>query len=71
MSALGQKRTCAAQKVMSALPPKPDIDEREKYVRDIEQAALNRPPRCCLLTMTKIARRLAAGNESPLAASYA
>ena len=25
MSALGQKRTCAAQKVMSALPPKADI----------------------------------------------
>ena len=26
MSALGQKQTCAAQKVMSALPPKADID---------------------------------------------
>ncbi|MGC2218472.1 MAG: hypothetical protein WA645_12550, partial [Pseudolabrys sp.] len=25
MSALGQKQTCAAQKVMSALPPKADI----------------------------------------------
>ena len=27
MSALGQKQTCAAQKVMSALPPKADICE--------------------------------------------
>ena len=26
MSALGQKQTCAAQKVMSALPPKADIE---------------------------------------------
>ena len=26
MSALGQKRTCAVQKVMSALPPKADIN---------------------------------------------
>ena len=25
MSALGQKQTCAAQKVMSALPPKADM----------------------------------------------
>ena len=25
MSALGQKRTCAVQNVMSALPPKADI----------------------------------------------
>ena len=28
MSALGQKQTCAAQKVMSALPPKADIGFR-------------------------------------------
>ena len=26
MSALGQKQTCAVQKVMSALPPKVDIE---------------------------------------------
>ena len=28
MSALGQKQTCAAQKVMSAFPPKADIDDQ-------------------------------------------
>jgi hypothetical protein len=30
MSALGQKQTCAAQKVMSALPPKADIPSGER-----------------------------------------
>jgi hypothetical protein len=33
MSALGQKQTCAAQKVMSALPPKADIRWCEQKVR--------------------------------------
>jgi hypothetical protein len=33
MSALGQKQTCAAQKVMSALPPKADIPRAERDVR--------------------------------------
>jgi len=32
MSALGQKQTFAPQKVMSALPPKADIQERERHV---------------------------------------
>jgi hypothetical protein len=45
MSALGQKQTCAAQKVMSALPPKADICSAALYVRFVpiadmvEQAA--------------------------------
>jgi hypothetical protein len=33
MSALGQKQTCAAQKVMSALPPKADIGAAQINVR--------------------------------------
>jgi hypothetical protein len=33
MSALGQKQTCAARKIMSALPPKADFDRRSAYVR--------------------------------------
>ena len=33
MTALGQKQTCAAQKGMSALPSKADIDWRLAYVR--------------------------------------
>ena len=33
MSALGLNRTCAAQKVMSALPPKADILRAERDVR--------------------------------------
>jgi len=31
MSALGQKRTCAPQKAMSALPPKADIRVSDHY----------------------------------------
>jgi hypothetical protein len=33
MSALGQKRTCAAQKAMSALPPIADIGSAQVHVR--------------------------------------
>ena len=33
MSALGQKQTCAAQKVMSALPPKADMCSALAHVR--------------------------------------
>jgi hypothetical protein len=33
MSALGQKQTCAVQKVMSALPPKADISKSQLDVR--------------------------------------
>ena len=33
MSALGHKRTCAAQKVMSALPPKADMCGALAHVR--------------------------------------
>mgnify|MGYP003429530682 CR=1 FL=1 len=33
MSALGQKQTCAAQKVMSALPPKADMCGATRDVR--------------------------------------
>jgi hypothetical protein len=33
MSALGQKQTCAAQKAMSALPPKADICSAQAHVR--------------------------------------
>ena len=33
MSALGQKQTCAAQKVMSALPPKADMCSAQADVR--------------------------------------
>ena len=32
-SALGQKQTCAVQKVMSALPPKADMCSATRYVR--------------------------------------
>ena len=33
MSALGQKRTCAVQNVMSALPPKADVCSATRDVR--------------------------------------
>ena len=50
MSALGQKRTSGHVRVMSALPPKADIAERECHVRfvpepDIEESAFSGYPR--------------------------
>ena len=47
MSALGQKRTCAAQNVMSALPPIADRCDANRDVRfvpraDIQEAARTR-----------------------------
>ena len=38
MSALGQKRTCAAQKGMSALPPKADMCGATRDVRYVPKA---------------------------------
>ena len=38
MSALGQKQTCAAQKVMSALPPKADMCGATRDVRFVPTA---------------------------------
>ena len=38
MSALGQKRTCAVQKVMSALPPKADMCSAQAHVRFVPKA---------------------------------
>ena len=38
MSALGQKQTCAAQNVMSALPPKADMCSATRYVRLVPRA---------------------------------
>ena len=43
MSALGQKRTCAAQKPMSALPPKADIQLRHRaHLTALDHRALSR-----------------------------
>jgi hypothetical protein len=36
MSALGQKRTSKPVRVMSALPPKADIVERDRHVRFVQ-----------------------------------
>ena len=38
MSALGQKQTCAVQKVKSALPPKADMCSATRYVRLVPKA---------------------------------
>ena len=35
MSALGQKQTCAVHKVMSALPPKADIDSPDAMLANL------------------------------------
>ena len=42
MSALGQKQTCAAQKVMSALPPKADMCGALAHVRFVPIADIGR-----------------------------
>jgi len=41
MSALGQKRTCATHKPMSALPPKADMCSATRYVRQVPIADIN------------------------------
>ena len=41
MSAFGQKRTCAAQKVMSALPPKADMYSATRDVRFVPIAEIS------------------------------
>ena len=38
MSALGQKRTCAVQNAMSALPPKADMCSATQHVRFVPKA---------------------------------
>ena len=38
MSAMGQKQTLEHVRVMSALPPKADIDRREQHVRFVPEA---------------------------------
>jgi hypothetical protein len=40
MSALGQKQTLEHVRVMSALPPKADIAERDRHVRFVPKAAM-------------------------------
>src|SRR5215469_16809109 len=42
MSALGQKRTLQCILVMSALPPKADIAERDRHVRFVPKADILR-----------------------------
>ena len=41
MSALGQKRTCAVQNGMSALPPKADMCGAKRYVRFVPVADID------------------------------
>ena len=43
MSALGHKRTLAAQKGMSALPPKADIRRQNKYAVGQKRTCIGRP----------------------------
>jgi len=38
MSALGQKQTLGKVRLMSALPPKADIDQRRRHVRFVPKA---------------------------------
>ena len=41
MSALGQKQTCAVQKIMSALPPKADMCSALAHVRFVPIADMS------------------------------
>ena len=47
MSALGQKQTCAAQNVMSALPPKADMCGATRDVRFVPIADIRHAARIC------------------------
>ena len=49
MSALGQKQKCAAQKVMSALPPKADMCSATRDVRFVPIADIETNLVCHLL----------------------
>jgi hypothetical protein len=42
MSALGQKQTLANVRVMSALPPKADVNHRERHVRFVPKTDIER-----------------------------
>jgi hypothetical protein len=59
MSALGQKQTCAAQKAMSALPPKADMNGRHLNVRFVPIADIRYRSRKCLSTsrLARLAKR--------------
>ena len=46
MSALGQKRTSHQARVMSALPPKEDITERDRHVRFVPKADIHGDKDC-------------------------
>ena len=46
MSALGQKQTCAVQKVMSALPLKADMCSATRHVRFVPKADIPHICRC-------------------------
>ena len=52
MSALGQKRTCAAQNAMSALPPKADMCAATRDVRFVPEADIR-----CRLSMCQLPDR--------------
>ena len=50
MSALGQKQTCAAQKGMSALPPKADMCDATRDVRFVPIADITAQKRFYSIT---------------------
>ena len=67
MSALGQKQTCAAQKVMSAFPPKADMCSAQAHVRFGPEADIRREwghrPSCGQLSRLSVNRtRIVSGN---------
>jgi hypothetical protein len=61
MSALGQKQTSEHAWIMSALPPKADIAERECHVRFVPKADVSRCSKATLYSITSSARSSKAG----------
>src|SRR5262249_25936988 len=62
-SALGQKRTSAHVRVMSALPPKADIESQSRNVRFVPKAdmpATSRDIECALFLPVPVGRHVAA-----------
>jgi hypothetical protein len=68
MFALGQKRTLKRLHLMSALPPKADIAERDRHVRFVPKADI---PRCrkrrySITSSARLTAMLAVGNSGSL-----
>src|SRR6516165_3483343 len=67
MSANGQKQTLRVVRPMSALPPKTDIDERDRHVRYVPKADLCTAAKAAYSITSSACTRSDGGNLRPSA----